>query len=181
MEAGRGDRVAETDASLRLLGRVATRIHRLGHEDAVDAFAHARGHQREQVREARVHAAAEDRRPALLGGSSNARATFLAEPAAGDEARRRDDVDAAREDAFEFVDVRPERVVVHAVGRERQQCVDVVGRGDTERIDSAQFADVAAHLVGGVRETTDEFEAFLRDDPAHRLAAHVARRPLHDT
>ena len=66
---------------------------------------------------------------------------------AGDERRRRDDVDARRQDADELVDVDPHRVVDDDVGLQGQQGVDVVGGGDAERFDAAQFADVAADLV----------------------------------
>ena len=62
----------------------------------------------------------------------------------GDERRRRD---AGFQDAHQFVDVDPHRVVDDDVRLQRQQRVDVVGGGDAERLDTAELTDLAADLV----------------------------------
>ena len=46
-----------------------------------------------------------------------------------------------------MVEVGPERHVAHAVGRQREQRVDVVGGDDAERFDAGQHAGVLADLL----------------------------------
>ena len=68
VEARVVDRMAEADALLRLGGGVARGVDGLGDRDAVDAVADPGRDEAEQVREARIHPAAEDRGAALLAG-----------------------------------------------------------------------------------------------------------------
>ncbi len=78
-----------------------------------------------------------------------------------------------------MVEVGPVRHVAHAVGRQREQRVDVVGRNDSERGDAAQRAHVLADLLGRVRVTTHQLERGMVDDAAHRLGPRLSGRPLH--
>ena len=99
---------------------------------------------------------------------------------AGDKRCRGDDIHAGRRDADQLVDVVPHRVVDHAVGFERQQRVDVVGRGDAERLDPDELTDVAAGLVRRPRIAADEFEGGVGGDGLDRAFADIAGRPLDD-
>ena len=98
----------------------------------------------------------------------------------GDERRGRHDVHARRQDAHEFVDVDPHRVVDDAVRFQREQRVDVVGGRDAQRLDAAQFADVAAGLVLRPGVTPDEFECRVGGDGRYRAFSDIAGRPLDD-
>ena len=146
LQVGVVDRLAEAD---RLLGggRVVERgVGGLVDGDLVDAVADARRDDGQLVDVARADAGAEHGRAALLAGLGDPVAA-VALVVAGDERRRRDDVHARRQDADEFVDVDPHRVVDDDVGLQGQQRVDVVGGRDAQRLDAAQFADVEADLV----------------------------------
>ena len=97
-----------------------------------------------------------------------------------DELGRGDDVDAGAENADQYVDVGEHRVVDDAVRLQGQQRVGVVGGCHAQRFDAAELADVLAHLVGCPGVAADELEFGIRDDGVDRLAADVARGPLHD-
>ena len=116
-------------------------------------------------------------RPARLGDAVPAGTLVVS----GDERRRRNHVDARRQDAHQLVDVDPHRVVDHAIRLQREQRVDVIGGGDTERFDAAQLADIAADLVRRPGVAPDELEVRVRCDRLHRTLADIARRPLDDS
>ena len=132
----------------------------------------------EQLGEARVDAGAEHRGTAPLAGAHETVAVGTEAPAV-DERGGADHVDAGFEDADELVDVLPHRVVDDAVGPEREQRVDVVGRGDAHGVDPAQLADVAPDLLRRPGVAADQLEVGVSDDGAHRAPTDVARRPLH--
>ena len=96
-------------------------------------------------------------------------------------------VDAGAQEAGDqrdvVVGVRRGRAVVHqGVGLERDQRVDVVGRGDTERFgQSADLADVAADLVGIADADADQFEHRMFDDFGDDHLADETRSPDHDS
>ena len=140
----------------------------------------ARRHDREELDETGIDAAAEDRRAAVFACLGDAVAT-LAEEVAGDELRRGDDVDARAQNSDQLVDVGEHRVVDDAIGLQREQCVDVVGRRHTERFDTAQVADVATDLVGRPRVAPDEFQCSGSGDRPHGALADIAGRPLDDS
>ena len=63
------------------------------------------------------------------------------------------------------------RGVADAVGVEREQRVDVVRRGDTERRDAGELARVTPRLLGAVHPEPDELELRVLDDEAQRVDA----------
>jgi hypothetical protein len=151
----------------------------LGNGHLVDAVARRGRHDRQQFGEAGAHAGAEHRRTAGPARLEDALAA-LAEVVAGDKRCRGDDIHAGRQDADQLVDVVPHRVVDHAVGFERQQRVDVVGRGDAERLDPDELTDVAAGLVRRPGVAADELEGGVGGYGLDRALADVAGRPLDD-
>ena len=172
-------RPAEAGGPLRVRRVVEGGVGRLVDGDLVDAVADARGGDAHQLDEAGADARAEHRRPAALARGRDA-VVVVAEPSAVDERRRADDVHPCFEDADHLVGVGPHRVVDDAVGLQRQEGLDVVGRLDAHGLDPAQLAHVAAGLVGGPGVAADELEVGVGDDGADRPLAHVARGPLHD-
>ena len=136
--------------------------------------------QSEQVEETGVHSGTEDGDAADARGRVESLDRLRAECPTGDERRGRHDVDAGGEDAAHLVDVGPHRVVAHAVGREREQGVDVVRRFDPDRVAARERADVDPDLVGRPRVAPDEVETGVAHDRPRRPAADVAGRPLHD-
>jgi len=70
--------------------------------------------------------------------------------------------------------------VGHAVGVEREQRVDVVGRLDAAGRQPAQLAGVAADLVGAVHPKADQLEVGAIDDRPEGKLADVAGAPLDD-
>src|SRR5206468_5243104 len=70
-------------------------------------------------------------------------------------------------------------VVDDAVRLQGEEGVDVVGGGDTDRVDPAELADVASDLVGGPGIAPDELQIGMGHDGADRSLADVASRPLH--
>ena len=74
--------------------------------------------------------------------------TTVAEGVAGDEGGRCHHVDPSRQYPDEMVDIGPHWVVYDAVGLQLDECINVVGRRDAERLDTGQYTDVVAHLVG---------------------------------
>ena len=129
----------------------------------------------DELDEAGADAGAEHRRATPLAGVDDAVA-IGAEAAAVDERRGADDVDAGLEDADELVDVGPHRVVDDAVGLQGEQRVDVVGRGDADRVDAAQLADVAPDLVGGPGVAPDQLE--VRDARPRRATDRLPTLPV---
>ena len=51
---------------------------------------------------------------------------------------------------------------------ERDELVDVIGRGDADRRNAAELADVLAHLLGAVGIAPNQLEVRLRQHGAHR-------------
>jgi hypothetical protein len=85
----------------------------------------------------RADAGAEHRRPASLACFSDL-VTALTLVVPGDEGRRRDHVDACRQDAHEFIDIDPHRVVDDDIRFQREQRLGVVGGRDAHRFDAAR-------------------------------------------
>ncbi len=112
--------------------------------------------------------------------ASTTRARALAQAVAVDELGGGDDVDARAENADQDVHIGEHRVVDDAVRPQREQRVDIVRGCHTQRFDTAEFADVLADFVGRPGVAPDEFQIRVGGDGMDRLAADVARRPLHD-
>jgi hypothetical protein len=83
------------------------------------------------------------------------------------------------EDADEFIDGQPHRVVDNAVGFQGEQRIDVIGRNHPDTVDADQLADVDTDLRRRPREAPHELEGRVRHDRLDRLLADVACRPLH--
>ena len=73
-----------------------------------------------------------------------------------------------------------DRVVADDVGRQREELVDVVGRGDAERLGADELADVLAHLLGAPRVRAHELHVRVVDDRPPGEAGDVAGGPQHD-
>lgn len=165
--------------AVRCRGVVQRGVGRLGDGDLVDAVARRRRHDRQQLGEARADAGAEQRRAAALTRLDQP-GPAVAEVVAGDERRARHHVHPGLQDAHQFVDVDPHRVVHHRIGFQREQCVDVVGGVDAERLDPGQFADVAAHLLRRPGVAADQFQIRIGRDRRDRTLTDIAGRPLDD-
>ena len=64
------------------------------------------------------------------------------------------------------------------VGVEREELVDVVGRGDAHRVQAGELARVASGLVGIMDPDTDELEIWSFEDRVQREPPDIARAPL---
>lgn len=142
------------------------------------------------VGEPRVDAVDPQRRAAGLGGVHDPLVQLAADGALRvleEDRARRHDVDAGPEEALE-VGQRVEQAVVgprgvdDAVGRQREQGVGVVGRGDPQvAVEPREPAGVDTDL-GGVRHPhPDEVEVRTGVDAGERMAPHVPGAPLHDS
>ena len=145
-QVGLVDRIAETHDLLGVRRVVDGGVEGLHDGDPVHPVGHSGGDDREQLHEARIEPAAEYRRTAEFASLRDAVAT-RSESVTGDELRGRHHVDAGAQNPHQLIDIREHRVVDHAVRLQRDQCVDVVCGQDTERLDPAQLAGVAADLV----------------------------------
>ena len=122
-------------------------MRRLAHHDLVDAIADAGYDDSQQLGETRIDAGAQKRGSAAFTRCGQAIAVGT-EAFAVDEGSGGDDVDAGSEDADEFVDRGPHRVVDHTIGIEREELVHVAGRCDADGVDAAEFACVSPLLLG---------------------------------
>lgn len=77
-----------------------------------------------------------------------------------------------------MVEVGTVREVRHAVGTERYEGLDVIGRSNSDGLDTAQLPDVAADLVGRMRVAPNQLEAGVANDGAHSRRPGLAGRPL---
>ena len=112
-----------------------------GDDDLVDPVAAVGRHDGEQFGKTGADTGAEQRRSAALACVFEF-VPAVAEVVSGDEGGGRNDIHTGLEDADEFVDVDPHRVVDHGVGLEREQRVDVIGGLHAQWLDTGQFAGV---------------------------------------
>src|SRR4029077_21218778 len=111
-------------------------------------------HDRQDLREARVHARAVERRTsARAGGRQNlglrraVAAMIGVAVASGDPVGGGDDVDAGLQHLHIEVDVGPNTVERQAIRAGGQDLVDGAGRGDADGTDAGDLADIASDLV----------------------------------
>ena len=98
------------------------------------------------------------RAPAFGAGRLQPRRDVAFQRGREDEPDRRHDVRAGSQDPAHVVDVCVQRRVVDAVGGELEDRVDVVGRGDAERVGARELPRVLADLVGRRHVDPDELE-----------------------
>src|SRR4051794_5687714 len=87
---------------------------------------------------------------------------------------------AGSKDAAEVIDVGVERRVVHAIGTDAEDLVDLVGRDDTGRWDASEVTGILPDLVGIRHIHADEFERWVIDEVADADLAARTGGPLHD-
>ena len=97
-----------------------------------------------------------------------------------DQAGGGDDVDATRQDTFEFGDIGPMRHVDNAIRAECQDRLSIVGRGDSHWVASGQRAGVLAAFVGAVTVQADEFQSRIVENGAYCADSDDAAGPLCD-
>ena len=128
-----------------------------------------------------VDATRVERRVATFCSGRNMRSHVVAVPIPGQHVQGRHDVATGFENADDVVDVGPVWRVDDAIGLKRDECADVVGGGNSDRVDPAQLPNVAAHLVGRPGITADEAHCWMTDESTHGGAAGLPCGPLHDT
>lgn len=100
--------------------------------------------------------------------------------AARQEVTRRDDIDAAAEHPGHQRVVDQARQVVHAIRRQVQQGVDIVGCRQPDGFSAGQHTGVAADFVGTEGMDAHDVQVVAVEQDAQRPLADIARGPLHD-
>ena len=159
--------------------RVTAHVGELLHDDLLDREAEARHRDRQQVaREAGVDAGAVQRAVAGLARGPEALDLVGSGRVGEHEAGRGHEVLARLEDAAHVVEIGVQRRVVHAIGVQREDLVDVVRRDHAHRLDAGELAGVAPDLVGRGHVAADELELRVARERLDRDLPDRAGRPL---